>query len=454
MIDLDISYLPWQEQFFFEDQTRFKLLHKGRRLGFTQGGSQAVIEWMLEGKYKRILWGDTVLGNIEKYVARYFMPVLRQLPEHIYNWQKQDKMLTVGNMTADFRSADQPEKWEGFGYDLILLNEAGIILRNEYLYDNAVRPMLLDNPQSHFICGGTPKGKNHKGMPHKFFQLVQSARKNPEKWSVHHYTTFDNPLLSRDEINEMIAESSEAVARQEVYGEFLDEDASVLIDYDTISDACERDYPLQMIEHAPRSMGIDVGWSGDPTIICKLQGLVAHPLIEIPPARDDTVTAQRIAEYIDDWGPDAVFVDYGFGTGVVATLNNMGHRVTGVHFGEAALDPTKYANRRAEMYDRGRTALVQGEQLPDDPKLKADIGVVQVGYDSKGRMLLEKKELVKQRLGRSTDRGDAWALCHAAPVRRKEIFAHNRQAVTSYDPFTHNRIEQQAGIKQSVAILH
>ncbi len=173
-IKIKATYLPWQEKVFFQDDTRFKLIHKGRRLGFTQGSAQAVIKWMLAAKYKRILWGDTLLGNIEKYVARYFMPMLKQIPEKFWNWQKQEKMLSLNGCTCDFRSADMPQKWEGFGYDLIILNEAGIILRDSYLWDNAVRPMLLDNPESRLICGGTPKGRKHKGLP----QLKPSRQKN------------------------------------------------------------------------------------------------------------------------------------------------------------------------------------------------------------------------------------------------------------------------------------
>ena len=39
---------------------------------------------------------------------------------------------------SDFRSVDRPENIEGFGYDKAFLNEAGIILRDEYLWYNAI----------------------------------------------------------------------------------------------------------------------------------------------------------------------------------------------------------------------------------------------------------------------------------------------------------------------------
>ena len=61
----------------------------------------------------------------------------------------------------DFRSADKPENIEGFGYALIILNEAGIILKNRRLWEETIRPMAMDY-KAKVIIGGTPKGKRVK----------------------------------------------------------------------------------------------------------------------------------------------------------------------------------------------------------------------------------------------------------------------------------------------------
>ena len=37
---------------------------------------------MLEG-VSPILWVDTIYGNIERYVERYFLPVLNDLPKNL-----------------------------------------------------------------------------------------------------------------------------------------------------------------------------------------------------------------------------------------------------------------------------------------------------------------------------------------------------------------------------------
>src|SRR3990167_8762373 len=170
-IELGIKNFPKQQEIFNCPAT-FKIVAKGRRVGLTKGAANDFILTALEGKFKRGLWVDTVNANIERYVERYFLPHLKKLPANIWNWRKQAKILELKNSYIDFRSADRPENIEGFGYDKLFINEAGIVLKDEYLWDNAIKPMLWDyNPIS--VIGGTPKGKG------EFYKLAQWG-KSPE----------------------------------------------------------------------------------------------------------------------------------------------------------------------------------------------------------------------------------------------------------------------------------
>ena len=70
------------------------------------------------------------------------------------------------------------------------------------------------------------------------------------------------------------------------------------------------------------------------------------------------------------------------------------------------------------MWDELREWLC-GEQnvsLPDDDSLFSELCSVGKKYDSRGRLLLEEKDEIKKRLGRSPDKADALALTFAAPV--------------------------------------
>jgi len=224
----DISYLDYQIPFFFEwdEGVKYKICRKGRRAGITRGAAHAVIEWLLDGN--TVLWGETTHGNIERYFERYFMPVLEDNAIR-HRFDKQKKQLTIGKAFCDFRSEDNPENWEGFAYNYIFLNEAGIILKNRDLYVNSVLPMLLDFPNSRLIAAGVPKGKLLKdGTEHPFYTIYKRAEEGNAHYSHLSLTSYDNPLLQEQDIMDLEAEIemfSPDQVRQEIYGEFIETDA-------------------------------------------------------------------------------------------------------------------------------------------------------------------------------------------------------------------------------------
>jgi hypothetical protein len=94
--------------------------------------------------------------------------------------------------------------------------------------------------------------------------------------------------------------------------------------------------------------------------------------------------------------------------------------VEGVNFGAKALEPDRYANRRAEMWDRKRAWYDDpaGVQIPDDDLFQRDECSIMVGkgatkFDSSGRLVLESKDHIRERVGFSPDLGDAAALTFA-----------------------------------------
>lgn len=218
-MNLRLTYTQPQAEIFFSNVRRFNAIAKGRRFGATRGAAHACIEWAMEGM--PILWGDTIAGNIERYWQRYFQPVLREngVDGHLSG----KNVGTIGSGYIDFRSADRPENWEGFGYRKIILNEAGIILSDPYLYTNAVLPMMMDFPDAELFAMGVPKGKKLKdGSEHPFYRIFSSDTPNHRSLT---FSTWDNPFLSPDDIAMTVAEISAmdpAQEQQEIYGKFID----------------------------------------------------------------------------------------------------------------------------------------------------------------------------------------------------------------------------------------
>ncbi len=222
---IELTYTPQQNEIYFNipKGVRFQIVTKGRRFGATMGAAHAFIEWACEGQH--LLWGDTINSNIDRYIERYFIPALQKTNIN-YQYRKQQKQLNIENGYIDFRSADRPENWEGFGYDKIFLNEAGIILKNKYLYTNAVLPMLMDSPDSVLIAAGVPKGYRTKdGDEHPFYTLYKNAKNGQKGYNVKEYTSYDNPFLTKEDIEALrdeIGRMSQSMMDQEIYGKFVE----------------------------------------------------------------------------------------------------------------------------------------------------------------------------------------------------------------------------------------
>lgn len=221
-IELPIANYP-KQQAIFNSKARIVLIRKGRRVGFTRGAANNTIRVALEGKRAKGLWVDTVNTNIERYVERYFTPSLKLLPKNIWSWKKQQKLLQIKDFYMDFRSAETPQNIEGFGYDYMILNEAGIILKNEYLWSHAIRPMMWDEPNVQVFIGGTPKGGG--GV----FEELYKRGMDPEQTQFQSFylVPFDNPFINHEEIRNDMKDASQRSIDQEIYGKFL-EDAGVV----------------------------------------------------------------------------------------------------------------------------------------------------------------------------------------------------------------------------------
>lgn len=226
---LEIGFHETQKKIFFNKDARFKIVAKGRRFGFTRGLAMLVILKMIVYPGITVLWVDTIYSNIERYFDRYFRPELKKIPRNMWNYNRNKSELKIqvdnaGTMSVlDLRSADRPENLEGFGYHLIIINEAGIVLKNRNLWQESILPMTLDY-KAEVIIGGTPKGKNTKNNEkHLFFELFEKGLNDETgRYKSYNFSSYDNPLIDPLEIDEMAKETPAHLRDQEIYGKFID----------------------------------------------------------------------------------------------------------------------------------------------------------------------------------------------------------------------------------------
>lgn len=406
-ITLSLSYTPQQKAVFFENQKRFTTIEKGRRFGFTKGMANACIEWLMEGK--KILWVDTINANLKRYYERYFRPELKKLPNEMYNFNSQDKQLNLNGSWLDFRSAERPENIEGFGYDIVILNEAGIILKDPYLWDNAIAPMLLDNPNSRAFIGGVPKGKN------KFYELAQKGMRSGGDWINFQFSSYDNPLLDKNEIDRLVAELGGVgsdVVRQEIYGEFLDTLTNNLFTLSMIENSFNTSYEYDSFSECV--WGLDVARDGDDeSVLCVREGYRIKSFEAFRLKSTSELARAIYARYENaQIKPDVIFIDtIGIGAGVYDTLCDLNLKsvVREAKASFKASDERQYANKRAEMFFtlKNKFHLLS---MPPNEKIKKQLTMIEFAYDNKGRYIIIPKETIKKNYGISPDHADALAL--------------------------------------------
>ena len=142
-----------------------------------------------------------------------------------------------------------------------------------------------------------------------------------------------------------------------------------------------------------------------------------------------TDIAARVARGITKWHAEPTLLDDTghWGHGVIDNLLAAGYPVIPVVFDAPALDP-RYRNRRAEMWISMAEWVKRGVALPHVPELVAELTTPTYTF-STVNLLLEEKDQVKKRLGRSPDLGDALALTFAMPDMPGQMAALQRDNI-------------------------
>lgn len=170
---------------------------------------------------------------------------------------------------------------------------------------------------------------------------------------------------------------------------------------------------------SPLIIGVDIArYGNDKTVLCFRRGRYCYKIQDY--THLDTVElANKLTDLIKEENPARIFLDMGnTGAGVYDILKDRGFAKTvrGINFGAKAINDDRYYNKRAEMWANANDWLKDNVQLVNDDELLDDLCSVNKMYDAKGRLQLEAKDKVKERIGRSPDKADAFVLTFAEPV--------------------------------------
>lgn len=228
-----------------------------------------------------------------------------------------------------------------------------------------------------------------------------------------------------------------------VLGQFPSADVNALFTADSLEQARARRMTERDIAGFANIFGVDVARQGmDDSVIARRQGRQLFPLVAMH-VPDATLVAGRVANATDATsGADAVFIDAtgGYGTGVVDSYRQMGRTCNEVYFSGKALD-ARYFNKRSEMAFLAKLWIEGGGAIPDDALLIEELGAISYTFSNDKLRICEKDD-IKDEIGRSPDRADAFMLTFAFPVvprgyqHRPALINHQHRESASrdYDP--------------------
>lgn len=334
--------------------------------------------------------------------------------------------LTAGLHLPDGRYAiglsSKPENSESFaGHHapniLVVYDEASGIpnaifeVGEGYMTTDGARALLIGNPTR---TGG------------EFFDAFHSKR---GQYNTIHIDAEESPAITGEPVPEAARRALTGKAwvdgrrtawgedsplyQVRVKGQFPKSGTNVVIPLGDVEDAQARELPVPYPATLEQVVvSVDVARFGDDeTVIATRHGrrvriretYVGNPTTT---TRDQAIHWWHVLREESGADPTIVVDDDGVGGGVTDMLREDDFEVVPFNAGGRAIEPDNYPNRRSELwFSMGRR--VKELDLDDDDQLAADLTAPTYRFDSDGRRVVESKDDMKKRLGRSPDRGDA-----------------------------------------------
>lgn len=331
-------------------------------------------------------------------------------------------------------------------YLLFILDEAGgipdaVMAAAEAGLANAVGG-LGGGQEAHILMAGNP---THLSGP-----LYRACTSEADLWRVIEITSDpDDPKRTPRVSPEWARQQIQKYGRENpwvlvnVFGRFPPSSLNALIGPDEVRAAMQRTYTAAQIESFSRILGVDVARDGDDaSVILPRQGMQVFPWKTL--RNVDSITgASNVSWKWREWEADGCFVDAtgGFGAGWLDQLRVLNRDPVGVQFAGKATNEVRYANKRSEMYLDACQWIKDGGALPNEEHggLALLEELVAHTYTFAGdRLIVEPKDRVKERIGRSPDISDGLVLTFAYPVEKRHGYAGTltrSSGIKDYDPY-------------------
>ncbi len=217
-IDFVLKKLHPKQSFIIKNAKRFNHLRCGRRFGKTTL-IEELCSPVLDG-WPVGVWFPTYkdLSEVWKDVKKKYAPIISRVNEQL----KQIELITtreengdIINGIIDFWSMEDPDSGQGRKYKRAIIDEAAKASKLYQAWENTIRPTLTDYIGDAYILS-RPKGKTNG------FYKLEEKHKQFDNWAFSHYTTYDNPYIDPNEIEEAKRQLDDMTFRQEYMAEYVD----------------------------------------------------------------------------------------------------------------------------------------------------------------------------------------------------------------------------------------
>ncbi len=192
-------------------KSRFVVTMCGRRFGKTIDAG----EWLMDGAMQGMKCG--LFAPTYKYLQDPWTDMVSRLRPLIDatggKVNEQDRRITLPNGgVIECWTMDTPDPGRGKKYHRIAIDEAGIVRNLKPIWEQALRPTLVDYRGDAWFYG-TPKGRTHD-----FSVLFAKGEKGEQDWISFRAATKDNPFIPADEIEAARRDMSPEAFAQEFEG--------------------------------------------------------------------------------------------------------------------------------------------------------------------------------------------------------------------------------------------
>jgi hypothetical protein len=208
---MKVKLSPWQLK-VAKDEHRFKVICAGRRSGKSVLARLTLLKWAVEqaGVYylvsptykqaKSIHWHDGFKKEIpQKWIGKT---------------NETELSFTLKNGSIiELKGAENPDALRGIKLRGLVIDEIASIRNWDWLWSEVLRPTLTDYI-SPAIFISTPKGFNH------FYNLWQAGQSESKDYKSWRFTSYDNPYIPKEEIDNAKKELTEDTFAQEWLADF------------------------------------------------------------------------------------------------------------------------------------------------------------------------------------------------------------------------------------------